>query len=240
MNDTVSKSEKLMLPVSIIIAGLLIGGGVYLNGRLAKDAPSPASNQQAISTDLAGTLREIDANDHVLGSADARVIIVEYSDTECPFCKIFHSAMLSIMQDYGKDGQVAWVYRHFPMVDIHSRAFKEAEALECAGELGGNSKFWEYTNKVYEVTPSNNELDPAELINIATSVGLSSTAFKNCLDSGQYAPRVNADIENAREIGAEGTPYSILIDTKTGDHYPLEGAYPYAQLKQVIDLILQS
>lgn len=233
-------SEKLLLPMSIVVAGLLIGGGVYLNGKIAKEAPTPTQQLEAKSKNLSTGLREIDANDHILGSPNARVLIVEYSDTECAFCKIFHSTLLSIMQEYGKEAKVAWVYRHFPIAELHKKAFREAQALECAGELGGNSKFWEYTNKLYEVTPSNDGLDPAELTKIAVQVGLSSESFNTCLDSGQYAPRVQADIDNAKELGAAGTPYSIVIDQKTGEHYPIEGAYPYTQLKSVIDLILQS
>jgi len=230
-------SDKLTLPISIIIAGLLVGGGIYLNGRMAKENPTPAQQQEAKSASLSSTLREIDANDHMLGSSKARVLVVEYSDTECPFCKMFHSSMLSIMQEYGKDEKVAWVYRHFPIAELHSKSAKEAEAQECAGELGGNSKFWEYTNKLYEVTPSDNKLDPKELTTIATDVGLSSVAFNTCLESGQYAARVNLDAQNAQELG---TPYSIIIDTKTNEHYPIEGAYPYANLKSVIDIILES
>ncbi len=245
-NNTTSTFEKLILPLSVIIAALLISGGCYLNSR--KDLISEQKlnqNREAqpsglTSENLASALREIDANDHVLGSLDARVIVVEYSDTECPFCKNFHQSMNTIMQEYGKEGKVAWVYRHFPIAELHSRAPKEAEAQECAAELGGNSKFWEYTNKLYEVTPSNNELDPKELTNIAIAVGLSSSAFNTCLESGQYAPRVELDITNALDLGALGTPYSVLIDTKTNEYYPIEGAYPYAQLKQVIDLILSS
>lgn len=233
-------SEKLTLPASIIIAGLLIGGGVYLNGKIAKEDPNLLERQQIKSENLSDTVRPIDANDHILGSADSRILVIEYSDTECPFCKNFHATMLNIMQEYGKDGQVAWVYRHFPIAELHSKALKEAEALECAGSQGGNSKFWEYANKIYEVTPGNDGLDPKELTNIAVEVGLSSTAFNTCLESGEFGPRVAADIENAREIGISGTPYSIVVDTKTQEYYPLEGAYPYAQVKQVIDLILQS
>ena len=233
-------SNKLSLPISIVIAGLLIAGGIYLNGRIAVESPTVVQKQQAKSQNLSGVIRPIDANDHVLGSANARIVIVEYSDTECPFCKNFHNTMNSIMQEYGKDGKVSWVYRHFPITELHSKALKEAEALECAGELGGNTKFWEYANKIYEITPSNNNLDPKELVSIATSVGLSSTTFSTCLESGQYAPRVNLDVSNAQEIGATGTPYSVVIDTKKGEYYPLEGAYPYAQVKSVIDLILSS
>ncbi len=237
-------SDKILLPLSIIIAGLLIGGGIYMNGRIK--SASPAENVPATQTGLSGSaaikaaLKPIDANDHLLGSSDARIVIVEYSDTECPFCKMFHSTMQSIMQEYGSKKSVAWVYRHFPITELHSKAPKEAEALECAGELGGNSKFWEYTNKIYSVTPSNDELDPAELSKIATQVGLSSKTFNTCLESGQYAPRVQLDADNAQQLGAIGTPYSVLIDTKTGEYYPVDGAYPYNDLKQAIDLILQS
>jgi len=233
-------SEKLTLPISIVLAGLLIGGGIYLNAKIARENPTVAQQQQAKSENLADVVRPIDANDHVLGSADSRVLVVEYSDTECPFCKNFHSIMLSIMQEYGKDGKVAWVYRHYPIPGLHPKAAKEAEALECAANLGGNSKFWEYANNLYDVTPSNNNLDPKELTKIAMGVGLSSTAFNTCLDSGEFTPRVNFDIKNAQEIGIEGTPYSVIIDTKTNQYYPIEGAYPYGQVKSAIDLILQS
>jgi protein-disulfide isomerase len=235
-----SLSDKITLPLSIIIAGLLIAGGIYLNGRITKINPTVTQKQQLVSENLLNILRPIDANDHVLGSPKARILVVEYSDTECPYCKNFHSTMLSIMQEYGKDERVAWVYRHYPIAELHSKSFKESEALECAGNLGGNSKFWEYTDKVYEVTNSNDSLDPKELTNIATEVGLSSTAFNTCLDSGEFDPRINFDIKNAKELGISGTPYSVIIDTKANKSYPIEGAYPYDQVKSVIDLILQS
>jgi protein-disulfide isomerase len=235
-----SLGDKITLPLSIIIAGLLIAGGIYMNGRITKVNPTVTQQQQLKSQNLADIVRPIDANDHILGSPKARILVVEYSDTECPFCKQFHSTMLSIMQQYGKDGNVAWVYRHFPIAEIHSKSPKEAEALECAGNIGGNSKFWEYADKIYEVTPSNNNLDPKELTNIATSVGLSSVTFDTCLGSGEFTPRVNFDIKNGNEIGISGTPYSVIIDTKTNQYYPLEGAYPYDQVKSAIDLILQS
>jgi len=233
-------SEKVMLPLSIIVAGVLIAGGVYWNGKMAREDPTPVQRKQIKSQSIADIIRPINANDHILGSSDAKILVVEYSDTECPFCKVFHSTMLSIMQEYGSGGDVAWIYRHFPIAELHSKSFKEAEAQECAGNLGGNSKFWEYTNKLYEVTPSNDGLDPAELTNIATQVGLSSVDFNVCLNSGEFAPRVNFDIQNAQEIGIVGTPHSIIIDTKNNEYHAIEGAYPYAQVKSVIDLILSS
>lgn len=235
-----SLSEKITLPLSIIVAGLLIGGGIYLNGKITKISPTPSQQQQLKSESIGDAMRPIDKSDHILGSASARILVVEYSDTECPFCKNFHQTMLSIMQEYGKEEKVAWIYRHYPIAELHSQSIKEAEALECAANLGGNSKFWEYTNKIYDVTPSNNNLDLKELTNIAKAVGLSSTAFETCLNSGEVTARVNSDIKNAQEIGILGTPYAIIIDTKTNQSFPLEGAYPYLAVKSAIDMILSS
>lgn len=97
-------------------------------------------------------------SDYILGDKNAEVIIYEYSDTECPFCKRFHATMHEIMS--ANQGKVAWVYRHFPLDSIHPKTRKEAEAVLCAGELGGNTAFWKYLDTIFEITPANNGLDP--------------------------------------------------------------------------------
>ncbi|MEK9185605.1 MAG: thioredoxin domain-containing protein, partial [Patescibacteria group bacterium] len=189
-------SDKISIPLSIIVAGLLIGGGFYLNGRNKINNQNSLGASSIVQEQIkqAANIRPVDANDHILGNPSAPVVIIEYSDTECPFCKEFHKTMRALMTEYGNKGNLAWVYRHFPFEELHPKALKEAEALECVGELGGNSKFWEYTNRLYEVTPSNNDIDPKELTNIAKQVGLSSDKFNTCLESGQYAPRVKTDV----------------------------------------------
>ncbi len=106
-------------------------------------------------------IRPVSESDHILGNIDAKIIIVEYSDLECPFCKVFHSTMHQVVKEYS--GEVAWVYRHFPIVGLHPKAFREAEATECAWEQGGNEVFWKYTDKLFEVTPSNNGLEESLL-----------------------------------------------------------------------------
>jgi protein-disulfide isomerase len=109
------------------------------------------------------TLDPVTEKDHITGNPQADVVLIEYSDTECPFCKRFHETMIQVMAEYGASGKVAWVYRHFPLDALHSKARHEAEATECATELGGNEKFWAYLNKLEEITPSNNGLDASLL-----------------------------------------------------------------------------
>lgn len=117
------------------------------------------------------TLNEITQNDHIRGSVDSPVKIVEYSDLECPFCKRHHDTMKEVINKYGED-KVAWIYRHLPLASLHSKAPKEAEATECAAELGGNDGFWKLTDKIFEVTPANNGLDLEILPSLAYEVGL--------------------------------------------------------------------
>lgn len=111
--------------------------------------------------------RPISAADHIWGDPNAPVKIIEYSDLQCPFCQRFHPTMQQIVTEY--KGQVAWVYRHFPLEQIHPHARKEAEAAECAAELGGNNAFWVFVDALFKGTPTS---DPAELAKIATQIGL--------------------------------------------------------------------
>jgi protein-disulfide isomerase len=97
--------------------------------------------------------------DFIVGNPNAEIKIVEYSDTECPFSKRFHQTMLDVMKEYEAGGKVAWVYRYFPLDSLHQKARLEAEAVACAAEQGGNTKFWEYLDLLFKVTPSNDGLD---------------------------------------------------------------------------------
>src|SRR3989338_7324058 len=115
-------------------------------------APSPtATAPRPSGSGSAQNVRPVSAQDHIRGDSQAPVKIVEYSDIECPFCKRFHPTMQQVMAQY--QGKVAWVYRHFPL-SFHQNAEKEAEATECANELGGDNKFWEYTDKLLDQTTS--------------------------------------------------------------------------------------
>ncbi|KKQ77558.1 MAG: Sodium/proton antiporter, partial [Parcubacteria group bacterium GW2011_GWA1_38_7] len=127
--ETESKqSNKISIPTAIILAGIIIGGAViYSSNRTntAGTANQPQQQQVAQQTGDLDQMAAISDSDHVRGNPDAPVKIVEYSDTECPFCKRFHSTMQEVMNEYGKDGKVAWVYRHFPLDQLHSKARKE-------------------------------------------------------------------------------------------------------------------
>jgi len=181
-------------------------------------------------------IQPVTSDDHVRGNLEkAEVVIVEFSDTECPFCQRFHPTMQQVAEEYGD--QVAWVYRHFPLDSLHPKARKEAEATECAAELGGNDGFWAYTDRLYEVTPSNNGLPESQLAEIATEVGLDSAKFQDCLDSGKYADKVQSHVQDAMASGGNGTPYSVAISLD-GQIVPINGAQLFSSVKSTIDSLL--
>ncbi|MCR4343033.1 MAG: DsbA family protein [Patescibacteria group bacterium] len=214
--------NNLTIPVAIIVAAVIIGGAVILTKNNGTDSGSKTKKETGSNI----SIRPVSEDDHILGNPDAEIKLVEFSDTECPYCKVFHGTMNQIANEYGKDGKVAWVYRHLPLDSLHSRARKEAEATECARELGGNTKFWEYINNLYSVTPSNNNLNPNELPNIAESIGLDRVQFEECLSSERNASKVEEDAQEAIANGGNGTPFTIIID-KNGNQIPFSGAYPY-------------
>lgn len=239
MENQQDKQKDYLLPISIVIAALLISGSwIYTAGLKSVKPESGVVTKSTSNTADNINLRLVNSNDHILGNPNAPIKIVEFSDLECPFCKSFHSTMKRVMQEYGKDGRVAWVYRHYPLDELHPKARYEAEASECANELGGNEKFWAYVDRVFAVTPSNNGLDPDLLPQIAEYVGLDKTKFQSCLDNGKYADRVKADVEDAQNAGARGTPYSVVLG-KDGKKYPIGGAQPYEQVKLLIDEVLK-
>lgn len=242
MRNIINKINDLSIPVAIIIAGTIIGVSVIVSSKINTNKQLPsninAQNGQALQpTGNLDAMKKIGKEDHIRGNPNAPIKIVEYSDTECPFCKQFHQTMKQVMQEYGNNGKVAWVYRNFPLDQLHPKARKESEAIECAGEQGGNDKFWEYADRLYEITPSNNKLEESELPKIAQYIGLDVSKFNTCLSSGKFAKHVQDDVDNATATGGNGTPWSIVID-KNGKKYPLSGAQPITSIRQMIEGLL--
>lgn len=228
-NQNSEKKRDWLMPASILIAAAMVSVSLIYNvGQKSGGGAESGLTNEPQPIGLAG-LREPDSKDHWRGPQDAKIVLVEYSDTECPFCKLFHKTLAQAANEYPKD--FAWVYRHYPIAQLHSKAAKEAEATECAAELGGNDGFWKYMDRLMEVTPANNGLDLAELPKIAAFIGLDEAKFKDCLASGKYADKVMREIAEAEKVGAQGTPYSVLM---FGDQkYELGGYVPFDEKSEM-------
>ena len=144
MDQTTTETSKFSIPLAIVVAGALIAGALYLTNSNAGEEKKTVETPPV-------TIEPISSSDHLLGSPNADIIFVEYSDFECPYCKVFHETMHKIIDEYGKDGKVAWVYRHLPIEQLHSKAAKEAEASEWAADQGGNETFLKFSYLLFSI-----------------------------------------------------------------------------------------
>ncbi|MEK7323807.1 MAG: DsbA family protein [Chloroflexota bacterium] len=196
---------------------LMIGGGtlaVLLIGAFAlRPRPQAEAVPEARLTD-----------DPALGSAEAKVTIVEYGDFGCPSCRAWHQAgiLTQILEKYGD--KVRFVWRDFPVITAQSP--KAAEAAQCAYD---QHQFWEYHDLLYDRAPA---LSVSNLKTYAAELGLDTARFNSCLDSGQHQATVARDEQDAFQRGFRGTP-SFLVNEQ-----PLVGPPSTETLQNLIDTLL--
>ena len=246
MSITEPRSQIVTIPGAIILAAAIIGIAIIWTQRPASAPVSTKTTPQIPAVSMAA----VTSADHIFGNPDAPIKIVEFSDPSCPYCKMFNPTMEQVMSAYGPLGKVAWVYRSFPLDKpdqngniLHPNAGHEAQALECAAFLGGNDKFWVYEKKWYDEFPLQGATDRSivddgtQLNQIAKESGLDPVAFNDCLSSGQFKSKVEAQYTDGVNAGVSGTPYNIIV-TPSGSKIPLAGAVSFNTLKTTIDTLL--
>jgi protein-disulfide isomerase len=174
------------------------------------------------------------------GKTDAKVIIVEFSDYQCPFCARYSNETFpQIDRDYIQTGRVKYVFRDFPIESIHPQAFKAHEAVHCASE---QAKRREMHEKVFA---NQRAMTGADLEAHAQALGLDVAGFQKCLASGVHAAKIRTDLEEGQESGVTGTPTFFLGVTEANSPKVkairrIVGAQPYSVFKAAIEELLSS
>ena len=228
---TEKKSVQLTLPVAIVFAALMIAGSIlYTKQGAATAAEGTAAGNQGGTATI--SIRQPSAQDHIVGSPDAPVVIVEYSDFECPYCSLIYPSIKTIVQNSG--GKVAWVYRNFPLDSIHPQARPAAEAAECIAAELGNDAFWKFSDADFG---DQQDIGPAFYTKEALALGVNPTTFANCVTQKTYDSRINTDEAEAEANGGQGTPFTIVVG-KDGTKVPFSGALPEAQINAIVQGVL--
>lgn len=141
--------------------------------------------------------------DHILGDPGALVTLVEYGDYECPHCARAHAIVHEVMRRVGRD--LRFVYRHFPLSQVHPHALREAEAAEAAGTQG---KFWPMHDTLFE---NQDAVELEDLIGYAVIVGLDAVRIADDLAEHTHLERVKSDFQSGARSGVNGTP-TFFID----------------------------
>lgn len=231
-----SKSS-LAVPIAIIVGFGLIAVAIFMTSNKQKDAVAivPATNNDQVTEEI--KIPVISGDDHVRGNPNAPIVLIEYSDYECPFCKEFHLTMSRIIDEYGASGQVAWVYRHYPLLGIHPNAGLIAQASECVAELGGNEAFWKFSDTLFDERESTEQTNMVRLPIYAEEAGVDRVAFQNCLDSQRHKASVEKDMKIGFDAGISGTPHTVVM---IGDERAvIDGAESYQQVKLIVDNLIR-
>jgi len=223
---TINTQRGYGIPIAIVIAGLLIAGTVFWT-RSGESANSNTA-QNTTGGAEASDFRMPDETDHVRGNPNAPIAIVEFSDLECPFCARIHPTLDRIVKE---NEDVKWIFRHFPLSTIHSRALSAAVASECIARLGSNDNFWAFTDTAFA---NQQLLGNTWYREQASSFGIDSEAFASCLNDRSIVTDIQTELNEATSAGGRGTPYVVVV-TSGGQLIPFSGALPYAQVSAVIE-----
>ncbi len=228
-----SNKNTIIFAITLVLVGIVIAGGILVDHR--KSYVADTSGAEVVKY----VINPVTDDDHILGSPNADVILVEYSDFRCSYCREFHLTMKQLINEYGKTGNFAWVYRHFPREDAlqntNSLSITAAIASECVSDLGGEKKFWDYISKINEDLQIT--YDKADLENAAIELEIDKEEYIECLISGKFNEKIQKSIDDGLMIynndSSFGTPYSIIL-TNTGKQIEIVGAQDYHYIKEII------
>ena len=169
----------------------------------------------------------------ILGAESARVIIIDFSDFQCPRCeRHVQSTEPEIKKEYIETGNVAYVFKHFPWRGTDS--FSAALASECANEQG---KFWQYHDILFQNQQGvdSDWASREKLKEFASAIGLDRQQFDSCLDSEKYKSNIDRDLALVEELSLDTTPSFLILNSDGTDMEILKGAHPFASFKAIID-----
>lgn len=251
--------KTFLTPAAILLSGLMIAAGLFFglkSGGLSPKTDSSGQNQataqptqrpspqtpRGVAEETAKTSIDDDA---ILGKKEtAKVAIVEFSDYECPFCQRFWEQTLGqIKKNYVDTGKVIFVYRDLPLAFHDPAATREANAAECAGDLGGDEAFYQFHDQIYKQTPGNGQgISETKLAEIGVSLGLDKTKLTKCLRDQKFAEEVKKDAQDANAAGIAGTPGFVvgtLAQDGSVEGILIKGAQPYSAFEQAINELLE-
>ena len=233
---TFAKNTFLPLVVIFLFAGLsfVFGAGTYIMDYTLKNMQDSAGQDngnkkapEVLKNNAKINVTPITDADHITGDAEAKIVLIEYSDLECPYCQTFHETMKDVIAK--SPNEYAWVFRNFPL-SIHKGAQVKAEAAECVASVGGNDKYWDYIDLLYQNLTATEDSLPK----LAASLGLNEASIAECIASGKFKEKIKADYDSGTLAGITGTPGTIIFNTETKKSTLIPGAFDY---NQVLDLI---
>jgi protein-disulfide isomerase len=172
---------------------------------------------------------------HYYGDANAKIVLLEYSDLLCPFCQRHYNDQTLETVVANHPSEVALVFKNFPLPSLHPTAPLGAKGLYCAGKLGGDEAYYNY---IAAAINASNFTD-ASVLDIAKGLGLEESAFTSCYTSSEATDAVNASTSEGESVfGINGTPGNVVLNRETGKYIVVSGAYPVSEFENAVSQLL--
>ncbi|MGE3277779.1 MAG: DsbA family protein [Vicinamibacterales bacterium] len=201
--------------------------------------PGAAAGAAAPASPPPGAVRTLSiANRASRGAATARVVFIEYSDYGCPFCAQYVADVYPrLLREYVEPGHLRYVFKNYPIEELHPGVFKAHVAAACAGDQG---QYWQMHDRLFA---AQGDFQADRLVEHARGAGLDTVAFESCLAGTSHDALIREDIDEAVRGGVRGTPVFVvgLLEPTGAVVTPLQvvvGAQPYQAFKNAIDAVL--
>ena len=236
-------SQSLALPIAIIVGFIIIATALFVansgtatqSARQVTQRSTPLSFEE-LATRLHQPISAITATDHIRGNPNAPIMLVTYSSFECPSCRSYHLAMHRLLQEYGQNGDLAWTFRHLPLVEQYPNGVIIANAAECVAELGGNVAFWNFTDEVFSNRDPMGSTHLSQLSQSASDAGIPEFDFNQCLHEERHFDLITAQAADATAAGSFAIPYTVVL---AGEEVGvINGSVSYAELRQIVEVAL--
>ena len=213
-------NEKYLIPLSIILSAIVLSAGIYFTTLINKN---DSEGEKKVETKSSSIKRVDPLVDHIQGSKEAEIYIIEYSDLECPGCKTFAKVKKSLIEKYADNPRVGFVYRHFPLYKtlgggepLHPTSGIEARATECVAKFAGEDKFFEMKDKIFKTTKSDGLYPVENLSNLAEGLGVDKKDFEECISSEKIIEKIEMAWQDAYDAGIKSTP-AIFVQVRSSD-----------------------
>jgi len=235
--EPTQKNSSSIIPIAIIAGFAMVAIAIFFTNQGGAERTAVTQNQQTEQDELTdGVARPVDDTDYILGNPNAPIVMIEYSDYDCPFCKQYQRTMHQIMDEYGVTGRIAWVYRQFPIAEIHPNAPQISEAALCVGDIAGNDAFWTFSDLIFDKRDIDELTNVTKLGEYAQVSGVDLAQYSSCMNDGRMKQAVEDSIRDGYDAGARGTPYTIL---QVGNQQAvINGAQPYDVVKGIIENLI--
>ncbi len=248
------ENKSILLVVgAILLSGMMIASAIVYNGAQYRSVDGgtgtagtgAAPQEQQLIEESGIEVSLADTDPYQGNKSEAQVAIIEFSDYECPFCQRFHNdARTDILSEYVESNQAILVWKDLPLSFHDPLATTQAVAAQCANQVAGNDQYFEFSDQIFATTTSGGSgMEPADLVEIAREVeGLDFDAWNSCYENEETLGIVEANADQAAELGVTGTPGFIIgryEDGKVVDGVRIAGALPFETFQEVIDTFLE-